>query len=64
MFHPVDFEDGPLVLIKVRENLEGECLKLRPVRKLLLLVRHPDVLRNICALEPSMEGGLVATESV
>lgn len=24
MLHPVDFEDGPLVLIKVRENL-GHC---------------------------------------
>lgn len=47
MFHPGDFEDGPLVLIKVRENLGGEWLKLGPVRKLLLLVRHPDVLRNL-----------------
>jgi len=43
MFHPMDFE---LVLIKVRENL-GDCSKLGPVRKLLLLERHPDVLRKL-----------------
>lgn len=47
VFHPMDFEDGPLVLIKVRENLGGECSKLGQIRKRLLFDRHPDVLRKL-----------------
>ena len=36
MFHPVDFEDDPLVLNEIREDLRVECSKFGQIRKLLL----------------------------
>ncbi|KAI5940064.1 HIV Tat-specific factor 1 [Manis javanica] len=47
MFHPMDFEDDPLVLNEIREDLQVECSKFGQIRKLLLFDRHPDGVASV-----------------
>ncbi|XP_003802703.1 HIV Tat-specific factor 1 [Otolemur garnettii] len=47
MFHPMDFEDDPLVLNEIREDLRVECSKFGQIRKLLLFDRHPDGVASV-----------------
>ncbi|KAH0520170.1 HIV Tat-specific factor 1-like protein [Microtus ochrogaster] len=52
MFHPTDFEDDPLVLNEIREDLRVECSKFGQIRKLLLFDRHPDGVASVSFREP------------
>uniref|UniRef100_A0A671FFL6 17S U2 SnRNP complex component HTATSF1 n=1 Tax=Rhinolophus ferrumequinum TaxID=59479 RepID=A0A671FFL6_RHIFE len=52
MFHPVDFEDDPLVLNEIREDLRVECSKFGQIRKLLLFDRHPDGVASVSFRDP------------
>ncbi|KAM4818204.1 17S U2 SnRNP complex component HTATSF1 isoform 1-T2 [Thomomys bottae] len=52
MFHPTDFEDDPLVLNEIREDLRVECSKFGQIKKLLLFDRHPDGVASVSFKEP------------
>uniref|UniRef100_A0A8C6CP86 17S U2 SnRNP complex component HTATSF1 n=1 Tax=Moschus moschiferus TaxID=68415 RepID=A0A8C6CP86_MOSMO len=52
MFRPVDFEDDPLVLNEIREDLRVECSKFGQIRKLLLFDRHPDGVASVSFRDP------------
>ncbi|KAK7804268.1 hypothetical protein U0070_017772 [Myodes glareolus] len=52
VFHPTDFEDDPLVLNEIREDLRVECSKFGQIRKLLLFDRHPDGVASVSFREP------------
>ncbi|XP_069895756.1 17S U2 SnRNP complex component HTATSF1 [Dipodomys merriami] len=52
MFHPTDFEDDPLVLNEIREDLRVECSKFGQIKKLLLFDRHPDGVASVSFREP------------
>ncbi|XP_035886907.1 HIV Tat-specific factor 1-like [Phyllostomus discolor] len=52
MFHPTDFEDDPLVLNEIREDLQVECSKFGQIRKLLLFDRHPDGVASVSFRDP------------
>ncbi|XP_004457557.1 17S U2 SnRNP complex component HTATSF1 [Dasypus novemcinctus] len=52
MFHPTDFEDDPLVLNEIREDLRVECSKFGQVKKLLLFDRHPDGVASVSFRDP------------
>lgn len=52
MFHPMDFEDDPLVLNEIREDLRVECSKFGQIRKLLLFDRHPDGVASVSFKDP------------
>uniref|UniRef100_A0A2K5QGQ0 17S U2 SnRNP complex component HTATSF1 n=1 Tax=Cebus imitator TaxID=2715852 RepID=A0A2K5QGQ0_CEBIM len=52
MFHPMDFEDDPLVLNEIREDLRVECSKFGRIRKLLLFDRHPDGVASVSFRDP------------
>ncbi|KAM5221524.1 17S U2 SnRNP complex component HTATSF1 [Ctenodactylus gundi] len=52
MFHPSDFEDDPLVLNEIREDLRVECSKFGQIKKLLLFDRHPDGVASVSFREP------------
>ncbi|CAH6780317.1 HIV Tat-specific factor 1 [Phodopus roborovskii] len=52
MFHPMDFEDDPLVLNEIREDLRVECSKFGQIKKLLLFDRHPDGVASVSFREP------------
>ncbi|XP_045439700.1 HIV Tat-specific factor 1 homolog [Pipistrellus kuhlii] len=52
MFHPVDFEDDPLVLNEIREDLRVECSKFGQIRKLLLFDRHPGGVASVSFRNP------------
>uniref|UniRef100_A0A2K6S8X1 17S U2 SnRNP complex component HTATSF1 n=1 Tax=Saimiri boliviensis boliviensis TaxID=39432 RepID=A0A2K6S8X1_SAIBB len=52
MFHPMDFEDDPLVLNEIREDLRVECSKFGQIRKLLLFDRHPDGVASVSFQDP------------
>ncbi|XP_042830598.1 HIV Tat-specific factor 1 [Panthera tigris] len=52
MFHPMDFEDDPLVLNEIREDLRVECAKFGQIRKLLLFDRHPDGVASVSFRDP------------
>ncbi|XP_028923092.1 HIV Tat-specific factor 1 [Ornithorhynchus anatinus] len=47
MFHPKDFEEDPLVLNEIREDLRTECEKFGQVKKVLLFDRHPDGVASV-----------------
>lgn len=47
MFHPTDFEEDPLVLNEIREDLRSECEKFGQVRKVLIFDRHPDGVASV-----------------
>ncbi|XP_036596252.1 HIV Tat-specific factor 1 [Trichosurus vulpecula] len=52
MFHPKDFEEDPLVLNEIREDLRTECEKFGQVKKVLLFDRHPDGVASVSYKEP------------
>ncbi|XP_007954204.1 HIV Tat-specific factor 1 [Orycteropus afer afer] len=52
MFHPVDFEDDPLVLNEIREDLRVECSKFGQIKKLILFDRHPDGVASVSFRDP------------
>ncbi|XP_067404165.1 17S U2 SnRNP complex component HTATSF1 [Emydura macquarii macquarii] len=52
MFHPKDFEEDPLVLNEIREDLRTECEKFGEVKKVLLFDRHPDGVASVSFKEP------------
>ncbi|XP_012372803.1 HIV Tat-specific factor 1 [Octodon degus] len=52
MFHPSDFEDDPLVLNEIREDLRVECSKFGQIKKLLLFDRHPDGVASVSFRDP------------
>ncbi|XP_043830455.1 HIV Tat-specific factor 1 [Dromiciops gliroides] len=52
MFHPKDFEEDPLVLNEIREDLRTECAKFGQVKKVLLFDRHPDGVVSVSYKEP------------
>ncbi|XP_006160767.1 HIV Tat-specific factor 1 [Tupaia chinensis] len=52
MFHPMDFEDDPLVLNEIREDLRVECSKFGQIKKLLLFDRHPDGVASVSFRDP------------
>ncbi|KAM8952717.1 17S U2 SnRNP complex component HTATSF1 [Pelodytes ibericus] len=47
MFHPKDFEEDPLVLNEIREDLRSECEKFGQVKKVLIFDRHPDGVASV-----------------
>ncbi|XP_069468902.1 17S U2 SnRNP complex component HTATSF1 [Ambystoma mexicanum] len=47
MFHPSDFEEDPLVLNEIREDLRTECEKFGVVKKVLIFDRHPDGVASV-----------------
>lgn len=47
MFHPKDFEEDPLVLNEIREDLRTECEKFGQVKKVILFDRHPDGVASV-----------------
>ncbi|MBN3278590.1 HTSF1 factor, partial [Polyodon spathula] len=52
MFHPKDFEEDPLVLNEIREDLRTECEKFGQVKKVLIFDRHPDGVASVAFKEP------------
>ncbi|XP_012412288.1 HIV Tat-specific factor 1 [Trichechus manatus latirostris] len=52
MFHPMDFEDDPLVLNEIREDLRVECSKFGQIKKLILFDRHPDGVASVSFRDP------------
>lgn len=61
MFHPMDFEDDPLVLNEIREDLRVECSKFGQIRKLLLFDRHPDGVASVSFREPEEADNCIQT---
>ncbi|NP_001083090.1 HIV Tat-specific factor 1 [Xenopus laevis] len=57
MFHPKDFEEDPLVLNEIREDLRSECEKFGQVKKLLIFDQHPDGVASV-AFKEANEGDL------
>ncbi|XP_071979149.1 17S U2 SnRNP complex component HTATSF1 [Engystomops pustulosus] len=51
MFHPKDFEEDPLVLNEIREDLRSECEKFGQVKKVLIFDRHPDGVASVAFRE-------------
>ncbi|XP_034297521.1 HIV Tat-specific factor 1 [Pantherophis guttatus] len=47
MFHPNDFEEDPLVLNEIREDLRTECEKFGQVKKVIIFDRHPDGVASV-----------------
>ncbi|XP_069049813.1 17S U2 SnRNP complex component HTATSF1 isoform X2 [Lepisosteus oculatus] len=52
MFHPSDFEEDPLVLNEIREDLRTECEKFGQVKKVIIFDRHPDGVASVAFKEP------------
>ncbi|ELW63388.1 HIV Tat-specific factor 1 [Tupaia chinensis] len=52
MFHPMDFEDDPLLLNDIRKDLQVECSKFGKIKKLLLFDRHPDGVASVSFRDP------------
>ncbi|XP_018598598.1 17S U2 SnRNP complex component HTATSF1 [Scleropages formosus] len=52
MFHPKDFEEDPLVLNEIREDLRTECEKFGQVKKVIIFDRHPDGVASVAFKEP------------
>ncbi|KAJ1198323.1 hypothetical protein NDU88_002165 [Pleurodeles waltl] len=51
MFHPSDFEEDPLVLNEIRDDLRIECEKFGQVKKVLIFDRHPDGVASVAFKE-------------
>ncbi|XP_036380777.1 HIV Tat-specific factor 1 [Megalops cyprinoides] len=51
MFHPRDFEEDPLVLNEIREDLRTECEKFGQVKKVIIFDRHPDGVASVAFKE-------------
>ncbi|XP_043565015.1 HIV Tat-specific factor 1 [Chiloscyllium plagiosum] len=52
MFHPKDFEEDPLVLNEIRDDVRLECEKFGQVKKVLLFDRHPGGIASVAFKEP------------
>lgn len=52
MFHPSDFEEDPLVLNEIRDDLRMECEKFGQVKKVIVFDRHPDGVASVAFKEP------------
>ncbi|XP_078076323.1 17S U2 SnRNP complex component HTATSF1 [Mustelus asterias] len=52
MFHPKDFEEEPLVLNEIRDDVRLECEKFGQVKKVLLFDRHTDGVASVAFKEP------------
>ncbi|KAJ8266940.1 hypothetical protein GJAV_G00136410 [Gymnothorax javanicus] len=52
MFHPSDFEEDPLVLNEIRDDLRIECEKFGQVKKVIIFDRHPDGVASVAFKEP------------
>ncbi|KAJ8396522.1 hypothetical protein AAFF_G00018280 [Aldrovandia affinis] len=52
MFHPSDFEEDPLVLNEIRDDLRTECEKFGQVKKVIIFDRHPDGVASVAFKEP------------
>ncbi|XP_049625037.1 HIV Tat-specific factor 1 homolog [Suncus etruscus] len=61
MFHPKDFEDDPLILNEIREDLRAECSKFGQIRKLLLFDRHPDGVASVSFRDPEEADSCIQT---
>ncbi|KAM4663420.1 17S U2 SnRNP complex component HTATSF1 [Discoglossus pictus] len=62
MFHPSDFEEDPLVLNEIREDLRSECEKFGQVKKVLIFDRHPDGVASVSFKDA--EEGDVCTQAL
>ncbi|XP_062997623.1 17S U2 SnRNP complex component HTATSF1 [Elgaria multicarinata webbii] len=51
MFHPKDFEEDPLVLNEIGEDLRTECEKFGQVKKVIIFDRHPDGVASVAFKE-------------
>ncbi|CAH1226306.1 HTATSF1 [Branchiostoma lanceolatum] len=60
MFHPKDFEEDPLVLNEISDDLREECEKFGIVKKVLLFDRHPDGVASVAFKEAEMADAAVA----
>ncbi|XP_078424564.1 17S U2 SnRNP complex component HTATSF1 [Cetorhinus maximus] len=52
MFHPKDFEEDPLVLNEIRDDIRLECEKFGQVKKTLVFDRHPNGVASVAFKEP------------
>ncbi|XP_048463782.1 HIV Tat-specific factor 1 [Rhincodon typus] len=52
MFHPKDFEEDPLVLNEIRDDVQLECEKFGQVKKVLVFDRHPSGVASVAFKEP------------
>ncbi|XP_023700115.2 17S U2 SnRNP complex component HTATSF1 [Paramormyrops kingsleyae] len=52
MFHPSEFEEDPLVLNEIRDDLRTECEKFGQVKKVIIFDRHPDGVASVAFKEP------------
>ncbi|XP_006881955.1 PREDICTED: HIV Tat-specific factor 1 homolog [Elephantulus edwardii] len=52
MFHPEDFEDDPLVLNEIRDDLRVECSKFGQIKRIILFDRHPDGVASVSFRDP------------
>ncbi|XP_006874779.1 PREDICTED: HIV Tat-specific factor 1 homolog [Chrysochloris asiatica] len=52
MFQPTDFEDDPLMLNEIREDLRVACLKFGQIKKLILFDKHPDGVASVSFRDP------------
>ncbi|XP_067907051.1 HIV Tat-specific factor 1 [Heterodontus francisci] len=52
MFHPKDFEEDPLILNEIRDDVRLECEKFGQVKKVLLFDRHPNGVASVAFKEP------------
>ncbi|XP_012860525.3 HIV Tat-specific factor 1 homolog [Echinops telfairi] len=61
MFHPTDFEDDPLVLNEIREDLRVECSKFGQIKKVILFDRHPDGVASVSFKDPEEADNCIQT---
>ncbi|XP_043921224.1 HIV Tat-specific factor 1 isoform X2 [Protopterus annectens] len=52
MFHPNDFEENPLDLAEIQEDLRTECEKSGQVKKIIIFDRHPEGVASVSFKEP------------
>ncbi|GCB70109.1 hypothetical protein scyTo_0010699 [Scyliorhinus torazame] len=52
LFHPKDFEEEPLALNEIRDDVRLECEKFGQVKKVLLFDRHPNGVASVAFKEP------------
>lgn len=47
MFHPQDFVEDAVLITEIRDDLQKECGKFGPVKKVIVFDRHPD---GVCSV--------------
>ncbi|CAM9296010.1 unnamed protein product, partial [Lampetra planeri] len=60
LFHPSDFQDDPLVLNEISQDLRSEAEKFGCVKKVILFDRHPDGVASVSFREAEEADGCVA----